>query len=141
MQALSLDLRARIVKSWQQGQSKSAIARVFMVSLSSVKRFIGQFNRKETSTQRCSGECRLLCLGLFMEHGRYTVCLRKFYEKAQTASCLFLCIEKALFRYFGELNIGNYHDRTEEFPTLIMTSPPSSNPIACTNRLSRTVRC
>src|SRR5258706_7143614 len=44
MQAYSLDLRARIVKSWQQGQAKAAIARVFMVSLSSVKRYISQFN-------------------------------------------------------------------------------------------------
>jgi transposase len=43
MQALSLDLRERIVKSWQQGQSKSAIARAFLVSLSSVKRFIKRY--------------------------------------------------------------------------------------------------
>ncbi len=45
MEALSLDLRARIIKSWQQGQSKSGIARTFMVSLSSVKRFINRFQR------------------------------------------------------------------------------------------------
>src|SRR5579859_4735451 len=36
-------MRERIVKSWQQGQAKAAIARVFMVSLSSVKRYIQQF--------------------------------------------------------------------------------------------------
>jgi len=43
MQALSLDLRERIIKRWQQGQSKSGIARAFMVSLSSVKRFIKRY--------------------------------------------------------------------------------------------------
>jgi transposase len=43
MRALSLDLRVRIIKSWQQGQGKTALARVFMVSLSSVKRYIKQF--------------------------------------------------------------------------------------------------
>jgi transposase len=43
MQALSLDIRERIIKSWQQGHSKSGIARTFMVSLSSVKRFINRF--------------------------------------------------------------------------------------------------
>src|SRR5579871_767795 len=43
MQALSLDLRERVVKSRQQGQAKAKIARVLMVSLSSVKRFVTQF--------------------------------------------------------------------------------------------------
>jgi transposase len=43
MQAFSLDLRERIIKSWQQGQAKAAIARLFMVSLSSVKRYVNQF--------------------------------------------------------------------------------------------------
>ena len=44
MQAYSLDLRERIVKSWQQGQPKSALARLFTVSLSSVKRYITRVN-------------------------------------------------------------------------------------------------
>jgi transposase len=43
MQPYSLDLRERIVKSWQNGDTKAALARVFMVSLSSVKRYINQF--------------------------------------------------------------------------------------------------
>src|SRR5262245_40484194 len=43
MQALSLDLRERIIKRWQQGQPKAVIARVFLVSLSSVKRYVKQF--------------------------------------------------------------------------------------------------
>jgi len=43
MVAYSLDIRERIVKSWQQGQTKAAIARLFMVSVSSVKRYIKQF--------------------------------------------------------------------------------------------------
>src|SRR5258708_1714456 len=46
MQALSLDLRERIIRSWQRGQAKAGIARVFMVSLSSVKRYINQFTRE-----------------------------------------------------------------------------------------------
>ncbi len=43
MEAYSLDLRERIVKSWQQGQPKRAIARAFMVSYSTVKRYIIRF--------------------------------------------------------------------------------------------------
>lgn len=43
MQAYSLDLRERVIKSYAQGQSKSAIARTFMVSLSSVKRYIQRY--------------------------------------------------------------------------------------------------
>src|SRR5438270_13753396 len=43
MEAYSLDLRERIIKSWQQGQAKAAIARLFMISLSSVKRYVKQF--------------------------------------------------------------------------------------------------
>jgi transposase len=43
MRAYSLDLRARIIKTWQQGQTKAAIARLFMVSLSSVKRYVKKF--------------------------------------------------------------------------------------------------
>jgi transposase len=43
MQAWSLDLRVRIIKSWQQGQQKSGIARAFMVSLSTVKRYIKRY--------------------------------------------------------------------------------------------------
>src|SRR5258708_6006166 len=46
MQAYSLDLRERIIKSWQAGRAKAAIARLFMVSLSGVKRYINQFQAK-----------------------------------------------------------------------------------------------
>jgi transposase len=46
MEAYSLDLRQRIIKGWQQGQTKSAIARTFMVSLSSVKRYVQRFKRQ-----------------------------------------------------------------------------------------------
>jgi transposase len=44
--AYSLDLRERIIKSWQHGQSKSAIARTLMVSLSTVKRYVKRFPRQ-----------------------------------------------------------------------------------------------
>jgi transposase len=43
--AYSLDLRERIIQSWQEGQSKSAIARLFKVSLSTVKRYVKRFQR------------------------------------------------------------------------------------------------
>lgn len=43
MVAYSLDLRERIIKSWQAGHSKSGIARTFMVSLSTVKRYVKRF--------------------------------------------------------------------------------------------------
>ncbi|MEP7287355.1 MAG: IS630 family transposase [Chloroflexota bacterium] len=43
MEALSLDLRERIIKTWQRGQPKMRIAKLFMVSLSSVKRYVKQF--------------------------------------------------------------------------------------------------
>jgi transposase len=43
MQAYSLDIRERIVSCWQQGEGKSSIAERFMVSLSSVKRYIKRF--------------------------------------------------------------------------------------------------
>ena len=45
MIAYSLDLRERIINSWQAGQSKSAIARTFMVSLSTAKRYVKRFER------------------------------------------------------------------------------------------------
>ena len=43
MRAYSLDLRERIISHWQQGQGQSAIARMFMVSLSTVKRYIKRY--------------------------------------------------------------------------------------------------
>jgi len=43
MHAYSLDLRQRIINCWQQGQQKSTIARIFMVSLSTVKRYISRY--------------------------------------------------------------------------------------------------
>src|SRR3954467_9487076 len=60
MQAYSLDLRERIIKTWQQGQTKAAIAHLFMVSLSSVKRYIQKFIREghvyPTHQRRQSGK-------------------------------------------------------------------------------------
>src|SRR5258706_14571193 len=43
MRAYSLDLRERIISHWQEGQGQSAIARLFMVSLSTVKRYIKRY--------------------------------------------------------------------------------------------------
>ncbi len=45
MVAYSLDLRERIIQTWQEGQAKSAIARTFKVSLSTVKRYVKRFER------------------------------------------------------------------------------------------------
>ena len=59
MQAYSLDLRERIIKRYEQGQSKSAIARMFMVSLSSVKRYVQRFEAvghvRPTAQRRMQG--------------------------------------------------------------------------------------
>src|SRR5258706_6737052 len=43
MVAYSLDLRERIIRTWQEGQSKRAVARTFKVSLSTVKRYVKRF--------------------------------------------------------------------------------------------------
>jgi transposase len=40
MVAYSLDLRNVSSKTWQEGQSKNAISRIFKVSLSTVKRYV-----------------------------------------------------------------------------------------------------
>ena len=43
MVAYSLDLRERIIRTWQEGQPKRAVARIFKVSLSTVKRYVKRF--------------------------------------------------------------------------------------------------
>jgi transposase len=43
MVAYSLDLRERIIRTWQDGQPKRAVARIFKVSLSTVKRYVKRF--------------------------------------------------------------------------------------------------
>jgi transposase len=60
MQAYSLDLRERIIRGYEQGHSKSALAKVFMVSLSSVKRYIERYEKqghvKPTVQKRMQGK-------------------------------------------------------------------------------------
>lgn len=60
MRAYALDLRERIVKSWQQGQPKSQVAQVFMVSLSTVKRYVQRFQTlghvRPTEQRRMQGK-------------------------------------------------------------------------------------
>src|SRR5258706_7353584 len=58
MRALSLDIRERIVSRWQQGESKTCIARRFMVSLSSVKRFIKRFETNDHVRPTVQGRMR-----------------------------------------------------------------------------------
>src|SRR3712207_3107752 len=48
MSAYSVDLRRRIVSSVEGGSSKAQAARTFSVSLSSVKRYVGQAQRGES---------------------------------------------------------------------------------------------
>jgi transposase len=43
--AYSNDLRERVVRSWENGRGKSWIAREFGISLGSVKRFIGRYQK------------------------------------------------------------------------------------------------
>ena len=45
MVAYSLDLRERIIRTWQEGQPKRAVARIFKVSLSTVKRYVKRFEQ------------------------------------------------------------------------------------------------
>jgi transposase len=55
MKPYSEDLRARIVKSVEEGISKSGAARLFDVSLSSVKRYVRSVNQGESFTPRKGG--------------------------------------------------------------------------------------
>ena len=55
MKPYSKDLRLRIVQSVQDGMSKSAAARVFGVSLSSVKRYVRIVNRGASLEPRKGG--------------------------------------------------------------------------------------
>jgi len=45
MSGYSLDLRERVVHNWQNGKTQEWIATTFEISLSSVKRYIGQYRR------------------------------------------------------------------------------------------------
>ncbi len=55
MKPYSEDLRRRIVKAVQEGMAKSAAARLFGVSLSSVKRYARLAERGESLTPREGG--------------------------------------------------------------------------------------
>ena len=55
MKPYSEDLRTRIVKAVEEGISKSAAARLFGVSLSSVKRYVKISNRGDSLTPRKGG--------------------------------------------------------------------------------------
>jgi transposase len=107
MRALSLDLRERIVKSWQQGQAKSAIAKLFMVSLSSVKRFIGQFNREghvePTVQRRMQGKLtKKLCRQLLRQveaHPDYTLAQHaELWNRQHRVQVSEMCLSRALRR-------------------------------------------
>lgn len=101
MQAYSLDIRERVVSSWQQRESKAVIARRFMVSLSSVKRYIKRYEKhghvRPTVQGRMQGKLtRRLCKRLarqVAEHLDYTLAqhAQLWYEKYQmhvSESCL-----------------------------------------------------
>ena len=55
MKSYSEDLRTRIVNTVEEGMSKSAAARLFGVSLSSVKRYVKIANRGDSLTPRKGG--------------------------------------------------------------------------------------
>ncbi len=55
MKPYSQDLRTRIVKAVQEGTSKSGAARLFGVSLSSVKRYVRIANRGSSLEPRKGG--------------------------------------------------------------------------------------
>lgn len=43
MTGYSLDLRERVIRSWQQGQTQAWIADTFEISVSTIKRYIGRY--------------------------------------------------------------------------------------------------
>jgi len=60
MRAYSLDLRERIIQSWQEGYSKAGVARTYKVSESTVKRYVTRFlavgNVEPTVQRRMQGK-------------------------------------------------------------------------------------
>jgi transposase len=109
MLAYSLDIRERIVKSWQQGQAKAAIARVFMVSVSSVKRYIGQFlsegHVRPKVQRRMQGKLtkrwRKRLAGQVEEHPDYTLAQhREVWNARYRVQVSEACLSRAL-RWMG----------------------------------------
>ncbi len=45
MKGYSLDLRERVIHSWQQGKTQAWIASTFDISVSTIKRYIGRYRR------------------------------------------------------------------------------------------------
>jgi len=45
MSGYSTDLRERVIKAWQDGQSQAWIANTFQISVSSLKRYISRFRQ------------------------------------------------------------------------------------------------
>jgi len=109
MQAYSLDLRERIVRSWQQGQAKSGIARAFMVSLSSVKRYIAQYQTKGNvqpiQQKRMQGkltrEMRKRLVRQIEAHPDYTLAQHaELWNSRQTVQVSESCLSRAI-RHMG----------------------------------------
>lgn len=46
--AYSIDLRARVIRSWEKGRGQSWIAREFGISLGSVKRYVRRYSNTGT---------------------------------------------------------------------------------------------
>ena len=46
MRGYSLDLRERVIRSWQQGQTQGWIAETFEISVSTIKRYIARYQRE-----------------------------------------------------------------------------------------------
>lgn len=43
MSGYSLDLRERVIKAWQEGKTQAWLAKTYVISLSTVKRYIGRY--------------------------------------------------------------------------------------------------
>lgn len=64
MASYSLDLRERVVKAHvEEGQNKSAVARRFEVSVSTVKRYVKRQTQGQLAARRGGGRKRLLDAG------------------------------------------------------------------------------
>jgi transposase len=107
MQAYSLDLRERIVRCWQQGQTKPAIARLFMVSLSTVKRYITRFMTtggiEPTQQRRMQGKLtkrlRIQLTRQVEQHADYTLAQHAaLWNKGHQVQVSESCLSRALRR-------------------------------------------
>src|SRR5579859_7068310 len=107
MQAYSLDLRERIIQYWQDGEPLAKIARLFKVSVSTVKRYVGRFkvngDVQPTLQRRMTGKLsKRLCKQLVRQverHADATLAQQaERWNKCHAVKISVSCISRALRR-------------------------------------------